>query len=244
MVIGIIGGMGSIATVDFFSRLVRAFPAEKEWDRPRIIIDNRCDMPSRVRGILYGEKVEEIEISLTASIRMMIDQGCSHIVLACNTSHHYLDAIYEKNPDFEKYIVNIIDLLAVRLACEGVKRCCLVASEGTYLSGIYDIPFQKLGISYSRCTEEQVRMWIEAVKGDQISEGVLCDFSDTINEIEEKAVILGCTELPVLYGLCGNRVSKNVYDPLECAIRFLKRENERSRDQGKTESLIVEAEGK
>ena len=53
--IGIIGGMGSYATLDFFSRLLAAFPAEKEWDRPRILIDNRCTMPSRVRAILYGE---------------------------------------------------------------------------------------------------------------------------------------------------------------------------------------------
>ena len=54
--IGILGGMGSYATVDLFRRLVDAFPAEKEWDRPRIIIDNNCTMPSRVRAILYNEK--------------------------------------------------------------------------------------------------------------------------------------------------------------------------------------------
>lgn len=40
MIIGLVGGMGSIATVDYFRRLIDAFPAQKEWDRPRIIIDN------------------------------------------------------------------------------------------------------------------------------------------------------------------------------------------------------------
>ena len=60
-VVGIVGGMGSYATVDFFKRLVDAFPVEKEWDRPRIIIDNKCTMPSRVRALLYGEKREELE---------------------------------------------------------------------------------------------------------------------------------------------------------------------------------------
>ena len=47
MVIGIVGGMGSYATLHFFQKLLEATPAEKEWDRPRIIIDNRCTMPSR-----------------------------------------------------------------------------------------------------------------------------------------------------------------------------------------------------
>ena len=45
--IGILGGMGSYATCAIFQRLLDAFPAEKEWDRPRILIDNNCAMPSR-----------------------------------------------------------------------------------------------------------------------------------------------------------------------------------------------------
>lgn len=55
-VIGILGGMGSYATVEIFRRVIDAFPAEKEWDRPRILIDNNCIMPSRVRAILYEER--------------------------------------------------------------------------------------------------------------------------------------------------------------------------------------------
>ena len=58
--IGILGGMGSYATLHFFSRILDAFPAEKEWERPRVIIDNRCTMPSRVRAYLYGERKQEL----------------------------------------------------------------------------------------------------------------------------------------------------------------------------------------
>lgn len=43
--IGIVGGMGSYATLDFFRRILDASPAEKEWDRPRAVIDNHCTMP-------------------------------------------------------------------------------------------------------------------------------------------------------------------------------------------------------
>ena len=48
--------MGSFATCDLFRRLIEAFPAEKEWDRPRIVIDNNCTMPSWVRAIIYKEE--------------------------------------------------------------------------------------------------------------------------------------------------------------------------------------------
>ena len=79
-VIGIIGGMGSYATIDFFRRLVDAFPAEKEWERPRIIVDNYCTMPSRVRAILYNERTDELIQDLSSSVRAMINIGAKRII--------------------------------------------------------------------------------------------------------------------------------------------------------------------
>ena len=67
MVVGILGGMGTYATVDFFKRLADSFPAEKEWERPRMIIDNHCTMPSRVRALLYREKRKELVDDLVGS---------------------------------------------------------------------------------------------------------------------------------------------------------------------------------
>lgn len=59
-VIRVLGGMGTYATINLFKQYATVFPAEKEWDRPRIIIDNRCTMPSRVRAFLYNENVDEL----------------------------------------------------------------------------------------------------------------------------------------------------------------------------------------
>ena len=68
MVIGVVGGMGSYATLHFFKRYLEVFSAVKEWDRPRMIIDNRCTMPSRVRAILYNEKFDQVVSELSESI--------------------------------------------------------------------------------------------------------------------------------------------------------------------------------
>lgn len=81
--------MSSYATLDFFDRLLEAFPAEKELDRPRIIIDNNCKMLSRVRAILYNENKEELISDLNKSINFLIYGGSNKIVLACNTSHYF-----------------------------------------------------------------------------------------------------------------------------------------------------------
>lgn len=225
MVIGIVGGMGSVATVEYLRRLIQAFPAQKEWDRPRIIIDNRCDMPSRVRGILYNENVQQIVTSLTESIQMMVDHGCDYIVLACNTSHYYLDAIYTTHPEFQNKILHIIDLLAEHLHRDNVQHCNLLASEGTYLSKIYDKSLEKYNITYSKNDEDKLRSFIEAVKTYNITSTVKKEFTGFINKINEQNVVLGCTELPVLYNICKSEITKTVYDPLKETITFFKQHN-------------------
>ena len=66
-VIGVLGGMGTYATIHLFKQYADVFPAEKEWDRPRIIIDNRCTMPSRVLAFLRGVKKEELVRQMSAT---------------------------------------------------------------------------------------------------------------------------------------------------------------------------------
>lgn len=220
--IGIIGGMGSYATVEFFRRIVDAFPAEKEWDRPRIIIDNRCNMPSRVRAILYNERKNELVKSIAESIRMMIKNNVDYIVLACNTSHVFLDEIYQIIPEAKNKIINIIDECAKVVKNSNINKIKLYASEGTIQTNIYNKFFEKYNIELENITTQDytlLRKWIEAVKISNITEEIKKSFIDKINN--EKNVILGCTELPILYDLCKEDIHANVIDPLECVINLL-----------------------
>lgn len=85
-VIGVLGGMGTYATINLFRQYAEVFPAEKEWERPRIVIDNRCTMPSRVRAFLYNENVEKLIDEMSDSMKHLVDSGCTKIILACNLS--------------------------------------------------------------------------------------------------------------------------------------------------------------
>ena len=76
-VIGVLGGMGTYATIHLFKQYAELFPAEKEWDRPRILIDNRCTMPSRVRAFLYNENVEGLVSQMGDSLRHLMDAGAT-----------------------------------------------------------------------------------------------------------------------------------------------------------------------
>jgi aspartate racemase len=142
-----------------------------------------------------------------------------------------LEDIYLKAPELSNKIVNIIDLCAKKIASNNVKNIKLLASEGTILSKIYHNVFSEYKIEIEEVDDsdfQRMRNWIEAVKQQKIDEQILMDFVDYINNSESNDVVLGCTELPVLYDKCSDKIIKNIYDPLDCAVEFLKlKQNDR-----------------
>lgn len=229
IVIGVLGGMGTYATVDLFRRIADAIPAEKEWDRPRILIDNYCTMPSRVRAILYGEKRWELAEMLAKSTSNLINAGCTHILYACNTSHVFHEDVCSLLPEARGYLVDMIDLLAKDMNGDGIKKAFLLASEGTIQTGIYQERFAPYGIEIVPADgnrQAELREFIEAVKQNKATQDVAKHFGEYLVSLEEKTLILGCTELPVLFGsydcfsVTGLR-EIDVYDPIQSAINEL-----------------------
>lgn len=227
LVIGVLGGMGTYATVHFFQQYADVFEAKKEFDRPRIIIDNRCTMPSRVRAFLYNEKVDELINEMTDSMQNLVDSGCTHIVLACNTSHLFLPEIYKKVPSLENKVINIIKQCVSTIQNDGVKEVYLLGSEGTIDSSIYQNALEKYGIKCIVPKKDEyrlIRQCIEAVKQNMYNEDTKHIFVELVNRYD--TCILGCTELPILYDKYKSDIakSKTIYDPLLLVLKRLKEE--------------------
>ena len=228
-VIGIVGGFGSYATLNFFKQILDSFPAEKEWDRPRILIDNYCTLPSRVRGILYNENVDEIIEGISSSVSNLINAGATKIIISCNTAHYFLDEVYLRVPESKKIIINIIDELAIHLNEQGIDEISLIATEGTLASNLYQKTFEKYDIKINAPKEEdfsRMSELIEVVKQNKpIDSKVKQDFINLIKDQKDDAVILGCTEFPVIYkNVVKELETENItiYDPLDLAILKIK----------------------
>ena len=225
-VIGVLGGMGTYATINLFKQYADIFPAEKEWERPRIIIDNRCTMPSRVRAFLYKENVEQLVNEMTESMQNLINSGCTRIILACNTSHLFLNDIYRIVPELEDRVINIIDNCVDKIENDKIKSIFLLGSEGTIESKIYQKALSKKNIDCVVPNEDEYRLLrecIEAVKQDKYTEEVKYIFLDLVNRYD--SCILGCTELPILFEKYKKYITcKNVYDPLLIGLQKLKEE--------------------
>lgn len=228
-VIGILGGMGSYATLHFFEAVLKSFPAKKEWDRPRVLIDNRCTMPSRVLAVLEGVKYDQLVAELTDSVRSLIHAGATKIILACNTSHCFLTDIYANVPEAEGKIVSIINACCTEIARAGEQEVSLIASEGTIQSGVFAQGLAPYGIGVRSPENEQYLMQrelIEAVKQDCITDEVVQKFIELIRSFSGDALILGCTEFPVLFSKVpeGTFGDIRIYDPLQCVLQVLQQE--------------------
>lgn len=212
--IGILGGMGSYATIDLFKKIVDAFPAEKEWERPRILIDNNCIMPSRVRAILYDEAVDELIMQMSDSINHLVEAGADIIIIACITAHFFIPRL----PHQDK-IVNILSLVDKEFKTS--EECLILCSEGSIDSQIWDKTLHNVKIGYPNANQlVELREFIEIVKQGNVSEKKREEFGDYINEYSQDTVILGCTELPVIFD--GGYVKKRVINPLELVVNYLK----------------------
>lgn len=227
-VIGIVGGMGSYATLSFFERILDKFPAKKEWERPRVIIDNRCTMPSRVRAVLYNEKREEVIESIQESIEYLVKMGGenTNIILACNTSHIFLYDILKRAPQLKKYIINIIEECAKRIRSQDIAEIFVIATEGTIESRIYHTIFEKYGIEVQAPRETEysgMRHYIELVKQNTLDDQDVLAFEKYLIDFKQKNIVLGCTEFSALYRHVKHSLDNlNVIDPLDIALEILR----------------------
>lgn len=230
LVIGVLGGMGTYATINLFKQYAEVFPAEKEWERPRIIIDNRCTMPSRVRAFLYHENVERLIDEMANSIDGLLKIGGGQqesFLLAIHRIFSCLKFI-KKIPEAKSAVINIIHSCVEQISKDNVKQVFLLGSEGTIESKVYQEALSEKGIICKVPQKEQyvlLRNCIEAVKQNKYSDEVKKSFQELMDEYDVP-IILGCTELPILYEKYKDGIDITVYDPLLIALKKLKEEYE------------------
>ena len=89
--IGIIGGMGPLATADLFTKIINLTKASKDSDHIHILIDNNPKIPDRTSAILYG--TESPLPYLIESANRLVSAGADFLIIPCITSHGFYDEL-------------------------------------------------------------------------------------------------------------------------------------------------------
>ncbi|HEY0105788.1 MAG TPA: amino acid racemase [Rhizomicrobium sp.] len=134
-IVGVIGGMGPEATVEFMRRLVAAVPAKDDADHLHVIADNNPKVPSRIKALIEGGGEDPAPV-LIAMARGLEAAGAGVLAIPCNTAHYYL-------PQIARAVrVPVLDVVA--LAVGGLsslapkpRRVGMLASTAIRLVGLF-----------------------------------------------------------------------------------------------------------
>src|ERR1700679_257808 len=107
--VGVIGGMGPEATVDFLRRIVAATPARDDADHIHVLVDNNPQIPSRIAALIDGHGEDPAPV-LCAMARGLEKQGADFLVMPCNTAHYYLQRIARA------VNIPVLDMIALSIA--------------------------------------------------------------------------------------------------------------------------------
>ena len=142
-VVGVLGGMGPLATADFYTKLVRLTPARADQDHLRVIIDSNPKIPDRTAA-LRGEGPDPTE-ALVATARGLERAGADLIAIPCNSAHAYLQAI---RGSVGIPVLDIMEEVAAAAAAlvPRPRAAGLLATSGTMQARLYHRALASRGI--------------------------------------------------------------------------------------------------
>jgi len=213
--VGILGGMGPLATAKFFSSIVEQTTAKCDQEHIRVFIDNNPQIPDRTSYLLDGG--ESPVTSLIDSARRLENIGADFIVFPCNTSHYFYEEIQGA---VDIPVLSMIEITARHFKDNGIREAVLLSTEGTMKAGVYGKVFKSHGIDLmelDNSLQTLVTQLIYAVKGDNkaVASEAYAQIIQRVRGFERKKIILGCTELPLVF----DPVDVEFVDPMALLVK-------------------------
>ena len=200
--IGILGGMGPLATADLFQKITLHTVAACDQEHPRVCIDSNTDIADRTAALLHGgaDPVGE----MVKSARRLESIGADFLIMPCNTAHNFYDAVAQS---VSIPVLHMISLTRDALKARGVRCAGLLATDGTVQTGIYQRTFEGSGIELL-VPEGEAQSAVMDIIYNGVKAGDLTHDASAFRRACEgllsrgaEVLILGCTELPPAFDL-------------------------------------------
>lgn len=198
-ILGIIGGVGPLATMLIGEKIVRLTEAKKDQDHIHSIITNNSQIPDRTRFILKQSKEDPVPVIVKDAKRLQ-KAGAEILILPCNTAHSFYDRIQRKID------LPLIHMIQETIKCAkqtGAKKIGILATTGTIATEIYQKECERVGIDWL-IPDDKTQALVMSLIYDHVKAGVPID-PKKWKAIEKQMIafgcetlILGCTELSIV----------------------------------------------
>ncbi len=213
--IGILGGMGTQAGLDFCNKLAILYRGKIDQEYPLFLLYNKSNIPGRPESIgvqtknlsnrttnkKSKKKYSLVLKSLLNGCRVLKKSKCKYIVIPCNTAHYWFDDLQKK---IDLPIINMPKEVFnhTKKKCKKNSSIGLLATEGTLKTGVYNKFFdKKYNLIYPNeiTQKKSVNKAIKLVKMGKVKKAnkIIKPAIDYLLKKKCKKIILGCTELPI-----------------------------------------------
>lgn len=204
--IGVLGGMGPAATCDFYAKLIAATPAAHDQDHLPVVLWSDPRVPDRSEALLEGGP--DPTPWLEQGARFLRAAGCELLAVPCNTAHVFVRRLSDS---LGIQLVDMVYETARRAEQTGLQgsKVGLLATNGTVHSRLYQDELSRLRIEALLPEDQGVVMAaIRGIKSGKIRERDGLELARQVDGLVArgaKAVVLGCTELPLLLTASGEQ---------------------------------------
>lgn len=198
--IGVLGGMGPLATVDFMNKVIEQTPATRDQDHVPMIVYCVPQIPGRPECILEGG--ESPLPAMLKGLSVLKHAGAECIAIPCNTAHYWYDDLCRESG---LPILHIVDAAidALKSHAKTGDAVGLIATRATLQAETYQRRLAARGYHYIVNTSEEINELVLpgicCIKEGQIERGgkLFERAAQNLKNQGARSIILGCTEIPV-----------------------------------------------
>lgn len=199
--VGVLGGMGPEATVDFMAKVIALTDASSDQDHVRMLVDHNPQVPNRQEAILGGgEDPGPVLADMAADLEA---NGADFLVIPCNTAYAFEEAILAATH------IPLISIIGVSIAAAqerapGVERIGVLATDGCLRSGVFQAGLEAAGLAAELPGDDELRelmALVQAIKAGKQSADTgraMAGLAEALVSRGAGAVIAGCTEIPLV----------------------------------------------
>jgi len=212
LVLGVLGGMGPAATLEFLRNLQAFTPAKADQDHIRVLMDLNPKVPDRnMTGSTAGAVLAEMAGALAGA-------GAQVLAMPCNTAHAHADLIQRASG---LPLIDLIETGARAARDSGARRAGVIGTKGALRLYREYLAAQAMGlVSLEPERQEAFMATIYKIKGGDLGPAVrreMVSYATDLVAGGAEAVIAGCTEAPLVMGPKDVRVE--FIDPGELLAR-------------------------
>jgi aspartate racemase len=215
-IVGVLGGMGPLATVDFMRKVIAVTPAERDQDHVPLVVYSVPQVPDRTTAIATGS--DDPFPALLAGLRALEQAGAELIVMPCNTAHAWFDRLAASTDLTLMHIAEAVRTSLDRQP-DGDRRIALMATAGTVRTGIYQRALAsrtRTVVTPPPTVQDAIGGAIAAVKAGDIDRAhkLAESAAEVLCHEGAETLLLACTELPI--ALAGTRFEAMACDATHC----------------------------